>query len=114
MIQECETCQDLEGLVAASKKKPVFLFKHSTTCPISAGRWGVLQSYARHETRADFYRLLVVENRPLSLQVAEQAGVKHQSPQVMLFSNGQVVWNTSHGSITEESMMTALERALLR
>ena len=110
MIKSCETTQDFDRLLALSHEKPVFLFKHSTRCPISAGRWRVLQGFAEQEPRADFYRLLVIEDRSLSLDVAQKTGVRHQSPQILLFYDGKVVWDTSHGAITEEAMRSALDR----
>ena len=39
MISECKKKRDFEQLVADSYNKPVFVFKHSTSCPISASRW---------------------------------------------------------------------------
>jgi len=84
MIQDCRTVADFSALLRASQEKPVFLFKHSTRCPISASRWRILQEYAGREARADFWKLLVVEDRPVSLHVADQTGVRHQSPQAVL------------------------------
>lgn len=112
MVQDCRTAEDFSSLLASSQEKPVFLFKHSTRCPISASRWRVLVEYADREARADFYRLLVIEDRPVSMHVADETGVRHQSPQAILFYRGKPVWNESHYRITEEDMKAALERAL--
>lgn len=112
MVQECRTVEDFSSLLVASEERPVFLFKHSTRCPISASRWRVLQAYADGESRADFWRLLVVEDRPLSMHIVEKTGVRHQSPQAILFYRGEPVWDESHYRITEEDMKAALERAL--
>lgn len=112
MVQDCQTVKDFASLVRASQNKPVFVFKHSTRCPISASRWRVVQEYADRESRADFGRVLVVENRPLSMRIADETGVRHQSPQAILFYRGEPVWDESHYRITEEEMKAALERAL--
>jgi bacillithiol system protein YtxJ len=72
----------------------------------------VLQEYADREARADFFRLLVVEDRPVAMHVAGETGVHHQSPQAILFYRGKPVWNESHYRITEDDMKAALERAL--
>jgi bacillithiol system protein YtxJ len=112
MVEDCRTLEDYSGLVAESHERPVFLFKHSTSCPISAGRWRLLQEYAGRESRAAFYKLLVIQDRPVSMHVAQESGVRHQSPQAILFSGGKPVWNASHYRITEEDMAAALERAL--
>jgi bacillithiol system protein YtxJ len=112
MVEDCRTAKDFDALVASSHDRPAFLFKHSTRCPISASRWRVLQEYAERESRAGFWRLLVVEDRLVSMHVADQAGVRHQSPQAILFYRGEPVWDESHYRITAEDMKEALDRAL--
>jgi bacillithiol system protein YtxJ len=112
MVQDCRTIADFSKLLKTSQERPVFLFKHSTRCPISASRWRVLQEYAKHESRAGFWKLLVVEDRSVSMHVADRTGVHHQSPQAILLYRGRPVWNESHYRITTEDMKAALERAL--
>ena len=112
MIDNCQTVQDFDQLVSSSCERPVFLFKHSTRCPISAGRWREFQAFAEAEQRARFCRVLVIEDRPLSQYVARETGVSHQSPQVILISDCRAVWNTSHYSITSAAMNSALEQAI--
>lgn len=112
MIKDCRTEEDFEQLLADSQDMPVFLFKHSTRCSISAGRWAMFQGYADREARAAFCKLLVIQDRALSMHVAQETGIRHQSPQAILFYQGEPVWDASHYSITEEDMTLALERAL--
>jgi bacillithiol system protein YtxJ len=112
MVEDCETAKDFEGLLGTSYERPVFLFKHSTRCGISAGRWRAFCGLAETEPRAVYRRVLVIENRDLSREVAQKTGITHQSPQVILFHNGRAVWDASHYSITEAEMTKALEQAL--
>ena len=58
---------------------------------------------------ASFREIVVQETRPLSDLVARETGIRHESPQVILFRNGEAVWNTSHHGITAESLRKALE-----
>jgi bacillithiol system protein YtxJ len=44
--------------------------------------------------------VLVREDRPLSLAIAERSGVAHQSPQVICFEGGKAVGHASHYDIT--------------
>jgi len=44
--------------------------------------------------------VLVREDRPLSLAVAEHAGVMHESPQVICFVGRKAVKHASHYDIT--------------
>ncbi|WP_144460553.1 bacillithiol system redox-active protein YtxJ [Siminovitchia fortis] len=95
-----------EALLQGSKEKPAFLFKHSTTCPVSANAYKEYQEFA---TDLDKYYLIVSESRPVSNQVAEDLGIKHESPQIFLLDDGKAAWNTSHWNITEKNMKEALE-----
>jgi hypothetical protein len=37
-------------------------------------------------------------------------GVAHESPQVIVLRNGQVVWNASHFSITAQAVTAAVRK----
>lgn len=112
MIENWLTVRDFDKVLSTSHDKPVFLLKHSTRCPISAGRWRVFHGLAQRESRAQFCKLLVIESRALSRRVARKTGITHESPQVILFHKGKAVWDTSHTSITEEEITKALEQAM--
>ncbi|MEE3181603.1 MAG: monothiol bacilliredoxin BrxC family protein, partial [Planctomycetota bacterium] len=53
---------------------------------------------------------LVVEDRPVSLELAERLGVLHQSPQAILVRDGQAVWNDSHEGVTSAALKDAEDR----
>lgn len=50
----------------------------------------------------------VIEERPVSLALAERVGVQHQSPQALLIKNGKVIWHDSHGRITAAALKAAV------
>ncbi len=58
---------------------------------------------------ASFREIVVQEARPLSDLVARETGIRHESPQVILFRNGEAVWNTSHHGISVASLRKALD-----
>lgn len=111
MIKDLQHEGDLATIVRRSHDTPVFLLKHSTRCPISAAAWREYQGFDGTDPRAELWRVLVVENMPLSAKVAHESGIRHDSPQILLFSGGQVVWHASHWSITQEAMADALRKA---
>lgn len=83
------------------------LFKHSTTCPVSARAYNELQQYAgEHNSTAyaPIYLVKVIESRPISNSIAEKTSVKHESPQVFILSKGKVVWQDSHFLITKKNL----------
>jgi bacillithiol system protein YtxJ len=107
MIHACQTEDDLRQLREASAQTGVLLFKHSVRCPISARAQREFQQFAADAPQVACWQVLVIEHRPLSLQIAEETGITHQSPQALLFINGQVVWHASHHAITAAALRAA-------
>ncbi len=110
MIMDITSEEHLSTMLADSKKRPVFVFKHSTACGVSAGAWTRFQAFAGDDDRPGYYRVLVIENRGLSQKIASETGVPHQSPQVILLVDTKPAWNASHRDITEAS----LEKELIK
>lgn len=92
--------QALQG--TSTSGKPLLVFKHSTSCPISAGAHEEFTKYIEDavDGAVDFTLVRVIEERPVSNAIAESLGVKHASPQAILVKDGQAVWNDSHWRIT--------------
>lgn len=105
-VQELTNVEEWKKLLAESDKQPVLLMKHSTRCPISAGAHDEFMKHVQVEALPDvrYAQVLVVEHRPVSNAVAEDTGVKHESPQVLLLKDGKAVWNISHWRITAEAL----------
>lgn len=110
MIKDIENDEDYRQLILASSERPVFLIKHSTTCPISKGAWKRFMAFAEEESTAEYCRVLILENWNLSQKIAEDTEIDHQSPQVILFHGGRAVWKSSHRAITAENMGHQLKR----
>jgi len=109
-LTEMTRLTDLARATETAKDKPVIIFKHSTTCPISgraAQRMDTMLNECE-ETLPAFYMVKVIESRPVSNAIADQYEVKHESPQILLLKDGKAVWNTSHHDITEDALMKAL------
>ncbi|MDF2926837.1 MAG: ral stress protein [Paenibacillaceae bacterium] len=105
-VHELAAPKDWKVLAEASAEKPVLLLKHSTRCPISAEAYDQFMKHVNKEPVAgmQYALVLVVEQRAISNAVAEELGVKHESPQVLLIKDGQVVWHTSHWRITADAL----------
>lgn len=99
-----DSTERLEQLFEESHDKPVILFKHSTTCPISSG---VYQEISR--VAGDINLVVVQSARPISLAIAEKTGIRHESPQAIVIKNGEVVYHASHFDVTAEDVLKSLE-----
>ncbi|WP_019243902.1 MULTISPECIES: bacillithiol system redox-active protein YtxJ [Bacillus] len=105
-LEHISTEQQLEGYL---DKERFMLFKHSATCPISAEAFKEYQHFNDQHPEVPAIYLIVQEDQELSQFVAEKFHVKHQSPQMIIFKNGNVAWHESHWRITVESISKALE-----
>lgn len=89
--------KDLEALLARSHNEPVIVFKHSSTCPISASAYAEMSRVSN-----DVSMIVVQRARDLSREIEARTGVQHESPQAIILRNGEAVWNASHWSIKAE------------
>lgn len=94
---------ELEKLLDRSKQRPVVIFKHSLTCPISASAFERMKSYDGEVDLVEVQRA-----RALSDEIAQRLGVTHESPQIIIVRNGQVLWDASHFKITAEAVAEAV------
>jgi bacillithiol system protein YtxJ len=65
---------------------------------------GEVEAFLRQHPRTPAFLVDVRAQRSLSQQIAGRSGVEHQSPQVIAFQRGAVVWNASHDDITAEAL----------
>lgn len=99
----------LDELIAQSHIVPVLLFKHSTTCNISAMVISRFEQKWKADPSAGICVYLdLLAYRPLSNAIAEKTGIMHQSPQAILLKNGEAVYDESHGSIDALYIQTLL------
>lgn len=106
-FQQLHTLEELQQFVGQPGKK--LLFKHSTTCPISAKAHEEFHAFLKDSDTAAA-EVLVIEDRPVSNQIAEDFGIKHESPQLFLLDGSEVRWNTSHWKITKNAIQEAVNQ----
>ena len=96
-----QSFEDLAGYLQLTG--PVFIYKHSTRCSVSlfAMKRLLLLDTTQNET---WVYLDVVAQRPLSLALAEELNILHESPQLILLSEGNVLAHGSHHQVTETTV----------
>lgn len=93
----------------ADSDKPSLIFKHSNRCSISdVALRRVLKFKEDLEHKFNVYLIDVVADRPLSLGVASELNVQHESPQAIVVSNGQVIHSASHLSINANKILNSI------
>ena len=105
-FEQVTDAAELDRLFARSHEHPVLLFKHSSTCPISA------QAYRQmREVKGPISIVVVQKSRAVSREVEARTGVPHESPQALVLRGGQAVWSASHFDITADAVERALKNA---
>jgi bacillithiol system protein YtxJ len=108
-LKELHNIEELDKAISDSRERPVLLFKHSRTCPISARAFREFESFLERADPRISYTLVTVQTaRTVSDEAASRLGIRHESPQAIIVKGGQGVWNASHFDITA----TALEDAI--
>ena len=92
--------EQINYLKELSAKNLVVIFKHSTRCGISSMVWNRFQNnaYLEHEDIKFFY-LDLLSYRDISNEIANEFQVLHQSPQLIILRNQEVVHHSSHAAI---------------
>ncbi|TXK37791.1 bacillithiol system redox-active protein YtxJ [Pontibacter qinzhouensis] len=100
------SAEQLDTVIEESKSAPVVIFKHSTSCSISATAKSRLE---RQWEKAGVehvkpYYLDLLRYRPVSNEIAEVLQVQHESPQLLLVQDGVCTYNASHLGINLEAL----------
>lgn len=93
--------EDLKIAIEDSYAYKIAIFKHSTSCFISKT---VLKNLEKEIETSDekgaFYFLDLLAFRSISNKIAEDFGIRHESPQLIVFENGKPINNASHQDIS--------------
>ncbi len=101
---ELSDIESLDRFLAQSNGDPVIIFKHSDTCGISARAYTQMSQLERP------VGLVTVQTaRAVSDEIRKRMGLAHETPQVMILSEGKVVWTASHGQVKAAAVEAALE-----
>jgi bacillithiol system protein YtxJ len=105
-VKELKAVNEWYDVLEQSRENPLFIFKHSTTCPVSAAAYFAFESSAVDVPK---YFLKVQDSRPVSNEIESNLGIEHQSPQLFLLKDGKAVWQATHYSISGHQIKKAVE-----
>ncbi|MBD2702650.1 bacillithiol system redox-active protein YtxJ [Spirosoma sp. BT702] len=98
----------LDVIKEESAEQPILIFKHSTSCSISAMALSRMERNWSDQLGVKPYYLDLLANRRASNNVANEFGVHHESPQVLLIRNGECVYDASHMAISFAGLQQAV------
>ncbi|MDI6033663.1 bacillithiol system redox-active protein YtxJ [Flavobacterium sp. LB2P84] len=94
----------LNEIIAISNEKPVAIFKHSTRCSVSRMALKQFENEFNSLDKVTPYFLDLIAYRAISNAIADQFGITHQSPQLILIKEGKAIYNVSHSDIDAEEL----------
>jgi bacillithiol system protein YtxJ len=103
------TPQDVDDFLAQNPQAVVF---KAGTCHKTQETFSEVQPLLEERPDLPLGVVRVVEARPASNRVAEVAGLRHESPQLILFKDGRAVFDRDNWNITGEAVAAALGERL--
>jgi bacillithiol system protein YtxJ len=95
-----EELSQLDAVEQLSKEKLVVIFKHSVTCGISNMVWHQFQNEIDfNNDHIEMLYLDLLAHRDVSNEIAKRFQVMHQSPQILILKNTEVIHHASHSAI---------------
>ena len=110
-VEVMQSKEDFNRCLSESETRPVFIYKHSTVCPISRMAADCVADYLR-QANGDpppVFMVKVIESRPVSNEIAEKLGVRHESPQMILLKDRKPLWSVSHSQIEPRALAKAVQ-----
>ena len=99
--KKIESEEDLARAIEDSHHHKIAVFKHSTSCFISRTVLKNFEKEVEHsEQPVALYYLDLLAYRPISNKIAEDFGIRHESPQLIVIENGKPVNSASHQDIS--------------
>jgi bacillithiol system protein YtxJ len=95
---------DLAGLFDRTQDVKTLLFLHDPYCPVSARAARQVSAFGK-----PVHLINVSAQHDLNDEVEQLTGIKHESPQAIIFSRGRPFWFASHDRITSAKLNDAWE-----
>jgi len=104
--EKITSVEDLKNINQISENHKVMIFKHSTSCSISATVLARMERKWNVEKANNIvpYYLDLLSFREISTHIAQHYGIKHESPQVLLIEKGKCIYDASHYDISFDEL----------
>jgi bacillithiol system protein YtxJ len=95
-----EDLSQLDAVETLSEEKLVVIFKHSVTCGISNMVWHQFQNEIDfNNDHIEMLYLDLLAHRDVSNEITRRFQILHQSPQILVIRNSEVLHHASHSAI---------------
>lgn len=80
------------------------IYKHSPLCGLSSIAAREVATFRESCPDTPIYLVDVIRDRAVARAVERRAGVRHESPQVLVLRDGEVVWDASHRGVQADAI----------
>lgn len=105
-FREIADLASLDEFLASANGTAAILFKHSNTCGVSSRAFREMANLNQ-----PVGIVTVQEARPVSDEIERRWQVTHETPQVLVVRDGELVWNASHFSVRAADVEAAMLEA---
>ena len=103
------TNEDVNEIIKQSNVFPQIIFKDSISCGISAhAKSRLTEGFDIIKDKADFNYLDLLAYRSVSNYIASHLQIMHQSPQILILKDGQVIYTVTHHAIDADTILKHL------
>ena len=102
---DLKTDEEWERILAEDR---VVVYKHSPICGLSLRALPHIKRFEKQWPDVPVYQVNVIRRKKLSGRIAEDLGVRHESPQVIVLNEGKPIWHASHSAVTTEGLAAAI------
>ena len=103
--KELSSIEQLEEAINNSNDFPIAIYKHSTRCGTSYLVKNRLErNWDSNQEDPIFFYVDVIGNRSVSNQIESLLSIRHESPQLIIISNGEVIHHASHMAISSNDI----------
>jgi bacillithiol system protein YtxJ len=103
---EIASIEALDAFMSKANGSVAMLFKHSNLCGVSARAYGELSSLD-----LPVGLIVVQEARNVSDEIEKRWQIGHETPQVLIVRDDDVLWNASHFDVKAATVSAALKAA---
>jgi bacillithiol system protein YtxJ len=93
---------DENALNDVKRAELAIIYKHSPICPVSRHAQQQVNLFLAQNPDFPIFVVNVVQERALSRQLADELGIRHESPQAILIQSGGASKHASHHQITAQ------------
>lgn len=111
MIPDLPALADESALEAPFAAPVAVIYKHSPLCGLSSIAAGEVARFRERSPETPVYLVDVIRSRAVSRAVESRVGVRHESPQVLVLRDGEVVWDASHRGVQAEALERQVREA---